>query len=70
MTVKRRCVNSGSTEAFDIFFCQGEDLESCGFPWSDLLEDPGELLDCDPGTRMEELVVLVVIGVLFLLLRW
>ena len=28
------------------------------------MEDPGELLDCDPGTRMEGLVVPVVIDVL------
>ena len=44
---------------FDIFW-QGEDLESCGFSWDDLVEDPGDLLDCDRGTRMEGPVVLVV----------
>ena len=33
VTVERRCVNSVATEAFDIF-CQGKDLESCGFSWS------------------------------------
>ena len=59
----KRCVNPVSTEAFDIF-CQGEDLESCGFSWGDLLEDPGDLLDCDPGTRMAGLVVFVVTDVL------
>ena len=30
----------------------------------DLLEDPGDLLDCDTGTRMDRLVVLVVTDVL------
>ena len=39
-------------------------LGSCGFSWCDLLEDPGDLLDCDPGTRMDGLVVLVVTDVL------
>ena len=47
-----------------ILFRLSFDLESCDFSWSDLLEDPGELLDCDPGIRMEELVVLAVTDVL------
>ena len=32
----RRCVGLVSAEAFD-FFSQGEDLESCGVSWRDLL---------------------------------
>ena len=35
-----------------------------GFSGSDLLEDPHDLLGCDPGTRMEGPVVLVVTDVL------
>ena len=63
LTVKGRCVKSVSTEAFDIF-SEGEDLESGGFSWCDLLEDPDDLFDCDPGTRMGGPVVLVVTDVL------
>ena len=40
--VKRRCANSVSIEAFDIFR-QGEELESCGNSWRDLWDDPGGL---------------------------
>ena len=39
-------------------------LESCGFSLGDLLEDPGDLLDGDPGTWMDGSVVFVVIDVL------
>ena len=34
LIVERRCVNSVSIEAFDIF-SQGEELESCGNSWGD-----------------------------------
>ena len=38
---------------FDII-SQGEDSESCGgFSWSDLLENPDDLPDCEPETRTE-----------------
>ena len=66
VNVKRRCVNLVSTEAFGIF-SQGEELESCGLSWGDLLEDPGDLLDRDSGSRMKDLWCLLC---LFPLLRW
>ena len=62
VSAKRRCVFFNSAEAFDIFSL-GEDLEGCVLNWSDLLEDPGELLECDLGTRMDGPVVLVVTDV-------
>ena len=61
--MRKKRTNSVATEALNIC-SQGEDLDSCVFSWSDLVEDLGELLDCDPGTRMEGLVVQVVIDVL------
>ena len=42
----------GSRKTFHIL-SQGAYLESCGVSRGDLVEDPGELLDCDPGARME-----------------
>ena len=51
-------------EAFD-FFCQGEDLESCGgLSWEDLQEKPDDLYDCEPETRTDVSAVLVVTDVL------
>ena len=59
-SVRRRCVNFVSVEAFDIFG-QGGDLESCGgLSWRDLLEKPEALFDSEPATRVEVPVVLDV----------
>ena len=41
-----------SAETSDIFG-QGEDSESCGGSWGDLLKNPDDLLDCEPETRSE-----------------
>ena len=50
MTVKRRCEVLVSVEACDIF-SQGRDVESCGdVSWEDLLDKPGDLSDCEPGS--------------------
>ena len=54
--VKRWSIDSISAEAFDIC-SQGEDLESCGFSLVTCWKILVILLDCDPGTRMEGLVV-------------
>ena len=55
LIVKRRCVNSVSTDAFD--------MESCGNSWGDLWYDPGGLSDGDPGDWAGVLVVLAVMDV-------
>ena len=52
-SVKRLCVGSLSVEAFDIF-SQGRDLERCGgLSWSDLLDKPEDMSDCEPETRVD-----------------
>ena len=45
VAVKRRCANHVSAEAVDVF-SQGEDSESCGNSWGDLLGDSSVLSDC------------------------
>ena len=60
---RERDVGFVTAEALDIF-CQGEDLESFGFSWEDLLEKPDELSECEPGTRTDVSAVLVVTDVL------
>ena len=63
-TVKRRCVNFNLAGAFDIF-CQGEDLESCGgVSWSEVLDNPDVLSDCESESRAVVSAVLVVSDVL------
>ena len=55
-----------SAEAFDIFG-YSEHLESCGgFSWRDPLEEPDDLSECDPETRMDVYAVLgVTVGSCF-----
>ena len=61
--VKRTCVNSVSTEAFEIF-SQEEGWESCGNYWGDLWDEPCGVSHCYSGTWTSVLVVLVVADVL------
>ena len=62
MIVKRRCINSVSTEAFEIF-SQGEMSESGGNCWCDLWDDSCGVSDCDSGTGTSVLLLLVVTDV-------
>ena len=49
VTVKRRCINPVSAEAFDIF-SKREDSESCGNSWCDLWDESCGLSDCGSVT--------------------
>ena len=59
--VKRRCDGFVSVEPFEIF-SQGEDLESCGGSWEDLVEKPKDLSDREPDTGAHVRVVPGVTG--------
>ena len=62
VSAKRRCVDSASAEALDIF-SQGEDWESCGgVRWETV---PDGLSDCDPETWTCAVLDVIVILVSF-----